>query len=294
MLSSVNAKTVRPQGSILGDKVRSRFSFVLSLLLLIIMSIITLAPIVWAIGTSLRKPTDSFILPPQWIPLNPIWSNYSEVFDTIPYLQYLWNSTFVVVGILIGQLITATLAGYAFARLPFPFKVFLFWIILATLMIPILSTIIPVFVLISQLHLADTHASLIIPAWPTAFGTFLLRQYFMGISNEYEEAAVIDGANQFQVFYRVYLPLAAPGMAILAVLSFNAYWNDFFRPLIFLTSPDKFTLPLGMVSLFGINGTGSISVILAGVLLSLIPVFLVYLVGQRYLVQGITMGGLKG
>jgi multiple sugar transport system permease protein len=142
--------------------------------------------------------------------------------------------------------------------------------------------------------LADTLASLILPALPTAFGTFLLRQYFMAMPNDYEEAALIDGANQWQIFYRVYLPMATPGLAILTVLAFNTHWNEFFRPLIFLSTNENFTLPLGVVTLFGYLGTGSVSVVLAGVVLSLIPVLVVYTVGQRYLIEGIAMGGLKG
>ena len=161
-------------------------------------------------------------------------------------------------------------------------------------MIPFQITVIPVYVLISNLNLVDTQAGLIIPAWPTAFGTFLLRQYFLRIPQEYEEAAVIDGANQLQVFGRIYLPLAAPGMAILAMLTFNGSWNEFFRPLVFLTSAHNFTLPLGLVNLFGYNNTGNISVVLACVVLSLIPVFVVYLFGQRYLIEGIALGGIKG
>jgi multiple sugar transport system permease protein len=116
----------------------------------------------------------------------------------------------------------------------------------------------------------------------------------MAMPNDYEEAALIDGANQWQVFYRVYLPLATPGLAILTVLAFNTHWNEFFRPLIFLSTNENFTLPLGVVTLFGYLGTGSVSVVLAGVVLSLIPVLVVYTVGQRYLIEGIAMGGLKG
>jgi multiple sugar transport system permease protein len=122
----------------------------------------------------------------------------------------------------------------------------------------------------------------------------LLRQYFMAMPNDYEEAALIDGANQWQIFYRVYLPMATPGLAILTVLAFNTHWNEFFRPLIFLSTNENFTLPLGVVTLFGYLGTGSVSVVLAGVVLSLIPVLVVYTVGQRYLIEGIAMGGLKG
>jgi multiple sugar transport system permease protein len=266
----------------------------LALVPLIIASLIMLAPVVWAAASSLRTPAESFTLPPAWIPLHPDWGNYGSVFSQIPYGQYVLNSVIVCVGVVAGQLFTAALAGYAFARLPFPGKGLFFWLILATLMIPLQATIIPVFVEITKLHLQDTLSSLIVPALPTAFGTFLMRQYFLGISNELEEAAVIDGANQLQVFWRIYLPLGLPGLAILAMLTFNGTWNDFFRPLIFLTSQHNFTVPLGVVTLFGYLGTGSVSVVLAGVILSLAIVLVVYIFGQRYLIEGITVGGVKG
>ncbi len=264
------------------------------LALLFVASIIILAPVVWTISTSLRTPAESFSVPPQWIPVRPDWTNYVEVFKRVPFGAYVVNSFVVTGSVVLGQLLTASLAGYAFARLQFPFRGVLFWLVMATVMIPLQATIIPVFVLISSLGLADTLASLILPALPTAFGTFLLRQYFMSMPNDYEEAALIDGANQWQVFYRVYLPMATPGLAILTVLAFNSHWNEFFRPLIFLSTNENFTLPLGIVTLFGYLGTGSVSVVLAGVVLSLIPVLVVYTVGQRYLIEGIAMGGLKG
>jgi len=266
----------------------------LRLALLFAASIIILAPVVWTLSTSLRTPAQSFSVPPQWIPLRPDWSNYVDVFQRVPFATYVVNSFVVTGAIVLGQLVTASLAGYAFARLNFPLRNALFWLVMATVMVPLQATIIPVFVLISSLGLADTLASLILPALPTAFGTFLLRQYFMSMPNDYEEAALIDGANQWQVFYRVYLPMATPGLAILTVLSFNTHWNEFFRPLIFLSTNENFTLPLGVVTLFGYLGTGSVSVVLAGVVLSLIPVLVVYTIGQRYLIEGIAMGGLKG
>lgn len=275
-------------------KVQHRWGYWLSLLLLFAFSVIILAPVVWTFSTSLRTPAQSFTLPPRWIPIPADWSNYPEVFNRVPFGLYVFNSAFVTGSIVIGQLVTASLAGYAFARLDFPAKNALFWLVLATLMIPLQASIIPIFVMISKLGLADTHASLIIPAWPTAFGTFLLRQYFMSIPNDYEEAALMDGASQWRIFTSVYLPMVLPGLAILAILAFNFHWNEYFRPLIFLTSNDKFTLPLGVVTLFGYMGTGSISVVLAGVILSLIPVLVIYMLGQRYLIEGIMLGGLKG
>ena len=257
-------------------------------------AVIVVAPFAWTVSTSLRLPMESFSVPPQWIVLDPDWSNYTTVFKKVPFFQEILNSFYVAIAIVLGQLFTASLAGYAFARLEFPGREVLFWLIMATMMIPLQATIIPVFVLISKMGLANNLLSLILPALPTAFGTFLLRQYFMGVPKDFEEAAVIDGANQLEIFWRVYLPLVAPGLAVLAVLTFNAHWNDFFRPLIFLNDPLLFTVPLGLNTLKGYMMTGSISVVLAGVTMSLIPVVIVYIFGQRYLIEGLMMGGVKG
>ena len=266
----------------------------LRLALLGLASSILLAPLLWTVSTSLRTPAGSFSVPPQWLPARPDWTNYVSVFRRVPLATYIINSFVVSGSIVLGQLATASLAGYAFARLDFPFRGVLFWLVMATLMVPPQATIIPVFVLISSLGLADTLASLILPALPTALGTFFLRQYFMSMPNDYEEAAVIDGANQWKIFSRVYLPMATPGLAILAILAFNFHWNEFFRPLIFLSTNEHFTVPLGVVTLFGYLGTGSVSVVLAGVVLSFVPVLVVYAIGQRYLIEGISLGGLKG
>jgi multiple sugar transport system permease protein len=276
------------------NPISSRIGTVIRFGLLGVAAILMLAPIVYAVSTSLRSPTQSFTLPPQWIPLNPDWTSYRAVFETIPFWTYIANSTIVTGAIVIGQIATSALAGYAFARLDFPGREVLFWLVLATLMIPLQATIIPVFVLIKELGLSDTRMSLILPALSSAFGAFLMRQYFRRIPNDFEEAALLEGASQWQIFWSIYLPLAKPGLAVLAVLTFNSHWNEFLRPLIFLQSNENFTLPLGLVNLQGYLGTGSISVVLAGVVVSLLPVLIIYLIGQKYLVEGIVMGGLKG
>lgn len=277
-----------------GDFLRYRLGRWVVLALTTIFAIIVVAPFAWTVSTSMRTPLESFSVPPQWIVLNPDWSNYTEVFEQIPFFRQILNSFFVTIAVVIGQLFTASLAGYAFARLEFPGRNLLFWLIMATMMIPLQATIIPVFVIISRAGLANTLWSLIIPALPTAFGTFLMRQYFLGVPKDFEEAAVIDGANQLAVFARVYLPLVTPALAVLAMLVFNGTWNDFFRPLIFINDPYLFTIPLGLNDLKGYMATGSISVVLAGVTMSLIPVVIVYIFGQRYLIEGIMMGGVKG
>lgn len=284
----------RSAGATTSDFLRYRLGRWIVLLVTAAFAVIVVAPFAWTVSTSMRLPMESFSVPPQWIVLNPDWSNYTRVFERIPFFQQILNSFIVTVAVVIGQLFTASLAGYAFARLEFPGRNLLFWLIMATMMIPLQATIIPVFVIISRLGLANTLWSLIIPALPTAFGTFLMRQYFLGVPKDFEEAAVIDGANQLSIFARVYLPLVTPALAVLAMLVFNGTWNDFFRPLIFINDPYLFTIPLGLNDLKGYMATGSISVVLAGVTMSLIPVVIVYIFGQRYLIEGIMMGGVKG
>lgn len=265
------------------------------LTLLFAVAVLTLMPFVWVISTSLRTPAESFTVPPEWIPVDMDFSNYSRVFEEIPFWSQIANSFIITLTVVAGQLITASLAGYAFARLRFPGRNMLFWIVLATLMIPGQATIIPVFILISRgLHLNDTLGALILPSLSTAFGIFLLRQYFLQIPGDFEEAAMIDGANQWQIFQKIYFPLASPGLAILAVLTFNAKWNDYFTPLIFMNTKERFPITLGIVDLQGYMATGSISVTLAGIVLSTIPVVIIYILGQRYLIEGLMMGGLKG
>lgn len=267
----------------------------ISMIFLIVMAILTLMPFVWVVSTSLRNSVQSFTVPPMWIPVDMDFSNYTRVFEEIPFWQQVGNSFIITLSVVAGQLITASLAGYAFARLRFPGRNFLFWLVLATLMIPGQATIIPVFIMVSRiLHMNDTLWALILPAVATAFGTFLLRQYFLGIPDEFEEAALVEGANQWQIFTKIYFPLASPGLAILSVLTFNAKWNDYFTPLIFMNTKERFPITLGIVDLQGYMATGSISVVLAGIVLSTVPVIIIYILGQRYLVEGLMAGGLKG
>lgn len=267
----------------------------ISIIFLVVMAILTLMPFVWVVSTSLRTSVESFTVPPKWIPVDMDFSNYTRVFEEIPFWRQIGNSFIITFSVVAGQLITASLAGYAFGRLRFPGRNVLFWLVLATMMIPGQATIIPVFIMISRFfHLNDTLWALILPGLATAFGTFLLRQYFMGIPDDFEESALVEGANQWQIFTKIYMPLASPGMAILAVLTFNAKWNDYFSPLIFMNTKELFPITLGIVDLQGYMATGSISVVLAGIVLSTIPVIIIYIIGQRYLVEGLMAGGLKG
>jgi len=261
---------------------------------LVLLALLWLAPIVWTISTSLRTPAQSFSLPPQWLPTDLAIGNYAQVFVSVPFAEILTNSAKVTIAIVLGQLVTSALAGYAFARLRFPGKNLLFILLMASLMVPGQATIIPVFLLIKWFGLADTLWSLILPAWVSAFGVFFMRQAFMGIPQDLVDAGKIDGADQWHIFSRIFLPLSTGPMAVLAILSFNTFWNEFFRPLIFLSSQNNFTLPIGLVTLQGYLGTGSLSVVLAGVVISMTPVLLIFVFAQRYVIEGIARTGVKG
>jgi multiple sugar transport system permease protein len=260
---------------------------------LAVAAILTLGPVLWTLSTSLRTPSESFNLPPSFLPINPDFTAYQEVFKQINVGLLVLNSALVTGLIAVGQMASASLAGYAFARLDFRGKKAIFSLVLATMMVPVQVTIVPVFMLIRGMGLSDTLLALILPAIPTAFGTFLMRQYFLGLPNDFAEAAALDGAGPWRIFRSVYAPLAVPGMAIVGILAFNFHWNEFFRPLILTISEQNFTLPLGLVTLQGNLGTGSISVVLAGVILSMLPALVVFIFGQRTLREGLTAGASK-
>lgn len=247
----------------------------------------TLAPVVWTLVTALSV-TDAETGVTQ-----PGLGAFADVFSQIPVWLYTWNSALVTLIIAVCQMLTAAMAGYVFARFEFRSKKVLFGLILATMMVPMQVTIVPVFMLVRGMGLADTLLALIVPMIPTAFGTFLMRQYFLGLPAELAEAAEIDGAGPWRVFFGVYLPLATPGLAIVGILAFNYHWNEFFRPLIMTISEQNFTLPLGLVTLQGNLGSGSISTVLAGVVLSMIPALLVFIFGQKPLREGLTAGAGK-
>ncbi len=265
----------------------------IGLVVLILAAMVALGPLLWTVTTSLRTPAEAFQNPPQWLPLKPDFSNYSAVFKQLPIARFFVNSVIVTGLIVVGQTITCTLSGYAFALIRFPGKNAIFGAFLATMMVPLQTIIIPVFIIIRTLGLSDTLLSLVIPALGSAFGTFLMRQYFMQMPKELGEAARVDGASQFQVFSKVYARMAAPAIATLAILNFSGFWAEFYRPLIFLQSQSNFTLPLGLVGLKGNLGTGSISVVLAGVVLAMVPSVLLFIFAQRYFIEGITAGSSR-
>lgn len=287
----MTASTARPAGP---DASPRSWAPVLSttgrIVVLIIATLLTLGPVLWTVSTSLRPVTESLGATPSLLPTSLDFGSYKDVFVQVDMWRLVLNSVLVTAACAIGQMVTAAMAGYVFANIPFKGREGLFAVILATMMVPMQVTIVPVFMLIRGMGLADTLLALILPAIPTAFGTFLMRQYFMGLPHELAEAAAIDGAGPWRTFFSVYAPLATPGLAIVGILAFNYHWNEFFRPLILTISEENFTLPLGLVSLQGNMGTGSVATVLAGVVISMIPALVVFIFGQRTLREGLTAG----
>jgi multiple sugar transport system permease protein len=253
------------------------------LILLIVISLAMVAPFLWIISTSLRLPKDSFSLPPLFFPTSFRWQNYIEVFQNVPFALFIFNSLKIAVISTVLMSLASAMAAYAFARLHFRGNQFLFILVLTGLMIPGQVTIIPLFILIKDIGLMNTHWALILPSIIYPLGIFLIRQFMRAIPKSYDEAAYMDGAGYFRIF-----------RSVIAVMSFINTWNDFFRPLIFLNTYELMTLPLGLTILSGFMGNGNVSVILAGVTLSIIPPLLFYIAGQRYLVEGMAMVGVKG
>jgi len=252
------------------------------------------APFWWVFVSSFRGISETFgRSSPQWWFTSFDLANYIAVLQRIPVFLFLLNSFKISSLIVVGQMVTASMAGYAFARLRFPGRDGLLGIMLSPMMIPPQVTIIPLFIMMRYLGWIDDHKSLIVPVLASAFGIFLLRQHFRSIPAELEDAARVDGANEFQIFTLVMMPLVRPGLVSLGIFNFMYYWNDYFRPLIFINTPEKMTVPLGISLLKGYLGVGSDAWVLAGVSLAVIPLIVVFLFAQRSFVEGITMTGLK-
>jgi ABC-type glycerol-3-phosphate transport system permease component len=256
--------------------------------------VLMVLPFLWMLSTSLKSQGEAMVYPPEWIPDPILWSNYIDVVQSFPFATFALNSFKIAIIGTVGQLISTALAAYAFARMNFPGRNLLFVILLATLMIPGHVTMIPTFILFNALGWVNTHYPLMVPAWfGGAFGTFLIRQFFHTIPKDYSDAAAIDGAGHFSIFARIYVPLAKPVLATLALFTFMNHWNEFLLPVIYLTDQSKMTLTVGLSS-FRLQYSTLYHYLMAGTLLSITPIFILFVLLQKYFVQGIVMSGLKG
>ena len=265
----------------------------LTVSILAIGALLMIAPFLWIISSAFGKTTEVFVLPPRWFPQSPSAENFEEVFNQVPYHLFMFNSIKLAVIVTIGQLITCSMAAYAFARLQFRGKNFLFLLLLSSLMIPGQITIVPLFILVRNLGLYNTHTALILPALINPFGVFLLRQYFVTLPTELEDAARVDGANVFTIYWRIILPLSGPVLTTLAILTFVGMWNAYFFPLIMINSPQLQVITVGLTLLRGQYGAGALGPIAAALTMAIVPVLIVFLLLQKYIIRSIVSTGLK-
>jgi multiple sugar transport system permease protein len=280
---------------------RRRRSTVLRVALVVVLAIGAiplLAPLVWTVSTSLKPEYDVFELPPQLIPDTIRWENYADIFEFAPFAQQYWNSIYIAVVNVMGTLVVSSLAGYALARLRFPGRSLVLPILLMALLLPEEITIVPLRALMGTFGWVGTHLPLLIePIFgvPTVVGTFLMRQFFTTLPRDLSDAGRVDGLGEFGVFWRIALPLARPALATLAVLTFLGSWNSFLIPLVFTSGVAELqTLPVALSQFTDTDGTPFFSLQMAATTLSIIPVVMVFLFAQRYIVEGIARSGIKG
>jgi multiple sugar transport system permease protein len=260
---------------------------------LILGSAVMIMPFVWMVSTSLKTPPEIFRYPPTWIPDPVAWENYARTLSAIPFGRYYFNSLFVAVSVTLLQIVTASLGAFAFARMRFRGRDALFLMYLATLMIPFQVTMIPNFILIRYLGWYDSFQALIFPTAFSAFAVFLLRQFFMGIPLEMDEAARMDGAGSFRIWWQIIMPLSGPVLAALTIFTFLGSWNDFLWPLIITNSVSTRTIPVGLAAFQGEYNT-QWNLLMAGSVIALLPVLIVYFFAQRRFIEGITLSGMGG
>ena len=259
---------------------------VLLYIVLILIAVIMVVPFLWIISTSLK-------IPPVWIPDPPQWENYVKLFTEQPMFQFMLNTIKIVFFVVLGQLFFSSLAAYSFARISFKGRNVVFFFYIATLMVPGQVTMIPTYLMFAKAGLTDNHLALILPAFFSAFGVFLLRQFFMSLPRELEEAAEIDGCNPFMTYWRIMLPLVVPAMLTLGVFTLMNTWNDYMGPLIYLSSPEKYTMTLGIAYFKGVYTT-QWNLVMAGSIVSVMPILIAYLCAQKYFIEGIAFSGVKG
>ncbi|MDD3172723.1 MAG: carbohydrate ABC transporter permease [Herbinix sp.] len=264
-------------------------------ILVIFGGIACLIPLLWMFRSSLMNSVEIFMTPPKVFPSKVLWSNFTEVFELYPFLTYYKNSIILVVLIVFGTVITSSLCAYGLARIKWVGRNIVFACIMGSMMLPFAVTLIPTFIMFRKIGFTDSIIPLIVPAWlgGGAFYIFLLRQFFMTIPRDYDEAAYIDGAGHLKIYMKIILPLTKPAMAVVGVFSFLNTWNDFLGPLVYLNSESKYTVALGLQLFTGVYRS-EWNLMMAASCLVVIPVIIVFIIGQRYFLEGLTMSGVKG
>jgi len=287
---SLSGRTLPAAGGRAGS---SRVGPVISQILLSLVALLFLVPIIWMVLSALKPSAEVFTVPPTLFGSEIMFSNFAEAWNYLPFGRFILNTLFVAgIGTLI-TLVASTTAGYAFARLNFKFQGGLFVLYLSTLIVPQEVIVIPMFLVMQRLHWVNTYQALILPWAFTAFGTFLLRQFFITIPRELEEAAKIDGCGHIRILRSIVIPVAAPAIAVLAVFTFISYWNSFLWPLIIVNDTSKMTVPLGLELFLGQQGQRW-ELLMAAATISMVPTVILVLALQKYLVKGIALSGLGG
>jgi ABC-type glycerol-3-phosphate transport system permease component len=276
----------------MGNRLRANGVALITYLLLAITAFIVLLPIFWMLSTSLKTPREVFQLPIEWIPSDPVWSNYPEAYDRIDFTRYFLNSMIVAGGVTILHVLLATMAGYGLAKYRFGGRQVLLLAIIATLVLPLEVIMIPLFLTVQDLGWLNTYQGLIVPVLADAFGVFLMRQYFLSLPNALIEAARIDGAGHVRTFFTIGIPLAWPAIATLAIFIFRETWDDFLWPLLIVTSSEMRTVPLGVRS-FESAELSNFPQIMAISTIATIPLLILFFAFQRQFVRGIAMTGLR-
>ncbi|HLH74853.1 MAG TPA: carbohydrate ABC transporter permease [Chloroflexota bacterium] len=271
-----------------GNRQRDRFSDPRPLLL----------PFFWLLSSSLKSPQEIYVFPPIWLPHPAQWGNYPEVVTELPFFLYTRNTLIITIPAMLGQVLTSSLAAYGFARLRFPGRDVAFGALLATLMLPYAVTLIPVYIMFKAFGWLGTYLPLIVPFWfgGGAFNVFLLRQFFLTIPDELEEAALLDGAGYLTIYWRIILPLSVPALIVVTIFSFLFHWNDFLAPLIYLNDFHTWTLAMGVVLLknASIGRRDTTNLLMAMSTMMITPIIIIFFVAQRAFIQGIVLTGLKG
>lgn len=277
------------------QKFQDRLLTTVCTILCIMGVLVVLFPIGWMLSTSLKTRFEAVQFPPTWLPLDPQWDNYRVALTSNPFLQYFQNTLFYAGSVMILEMISCAFIAYGFARLRAPGKDVLFLLVLATMMLPAQVTLIPQYVMFAKLGWVGTYLPLIVPKiFGSSYLIFLLRQFFRGLPKDYEEAAILDGANYFGIWWRIMLPLSKPALGAVGILSFMFHYNDFLGPLLYISDNLKYPLSLGLQQFRAPFGGTAYHLLMAASLVTVLPPILVFFATQRFFIQGIVVSGVKG
>jgi multiple sugar transport system permease protein len=290
------AVTLQSQSSFFrGKRFQDRSTIVLATVLSLLGALVILFPVAWMVSTSLKTRTETLAMPPVWIPKSLQWINYTEALTFNPFGLYFWNTTKYTLAVVLGEVLSCSFIAFGFARLRSPLRNILFLLLLSTMMLPSEVTLIPTYILFSKLGWTNSYKPLIVPAFfGSAYLIFMMRQFFMSIPKEYDEAAIIDGASYFGIWWRIILPNSRPALGAVAIMSFMWHWRNYQGPLIYLSDNRKFTLSLGLSMFRTPFGGTPWHWLMAASLTVILPCVVVFFIFQRYFIQGIVISGVKG